>query len=538
MIKVFRYAPIIGLSILLGAASSAHAAANEHKLYGISFFKNELIRIDPATGAGVQVAQLPNVSGYGLASYQGQLYTFDPNTQRIEQIDAASGEIVRSIDIGVEGLQGEGDLVIRNDGTGLLASALDKNANVVNDLYSFDLKSRTSTQLRSISEVVIDGMAVDSDGTVYVLGQGESNLYKLNSTNGLDKVGSLGLVLNSPFAALTFGPEGTLYASIDDRLYSISKESGVASVVNTNVLDFSFSSVAGLAYAPAILNSGDQLFGLTFFGNELISVNLTNGLGIGVSTIGDMTMPFGLANRFGKLYTFSAETDDILEIDAGTGATLSRVNVGLPNLQGEGDMAFRSDGVGFVASALDANGNPNGGLYMFDLLAKTSSRLGTTTVAIDALAFDENDVLYALGQGEGMLYTVNLQNGMMSPIGGLGVAQNSPFAALTFGPGGVLYAAIDDRLYSVDKSTGRAAFVDPSVLDLNFSSVAGLAFGSTPGRLSVTRSGNQLIFSWMGSGFTLETAESVTGPYTPATSQQNPQSVAITDQNRFFRLRK
>jgi hypothetical protein len=54
----------------------------------------------------------------------------------------------------------------------------------------------------------------------------------------------------------------------------------------------------------------------------------------------------------------------------------------------------------------------------------------------------------------------------------------------------------------------------------------------------ITVSGNNVTLSWTGTGGTLLVADSVAGPWTPAASQANPQTVAITGNTKFWVLRR
>ena len=241
---------------------------------------------------------------------------------------------------------------------------------------------------------------------------------------------------------------------------------------------FNLLFIAGLSAGGIAARAQSTLYGVTFFDNQLISIDQTTGAGTLIGPLGTSS-PFGIANRFGKLYTFSPSNSHVQEINPANGQVNSSISIGLGPVQGEGDIAFRPDGIGFLSSALDSNLNPVNDVYSFDITTGTSTRLGSSSVAIDGLAFDGN-TLYALGQGDGRLFTVNQSNGSLSPVGSLGVDQNSPVAGLTVGQNGALFGAIDDRLYRIDKLTGAASPVDASVLDFGFSSVSGLAATSVP----------------------------------------------------------
>ena len=238
-----------------GLARSAHLSGLT--LFGITWFSNELIVIDPATGTARSVGSLgETVFAYGIAARDGKLYTFDQVNNRIREINLVTGGLTSEIDVGLSGLAGEGDLTFRSsDGVGFLVSNLNDAAQPTMDLYTFDVVTRTSLKIGTLN-VAIDALAFDSGGTLYGLGQGDATLYTINTTTALaTAVGTLGIDMNSPISGMTFAPtapNGTedLYASIDDRLFIINKNTGAATPVSTDVLDFGFSSVSGLVFAP------------------------------------------------------------------------------------------------------------------------------------------------------------------------------------------------------------------------------------------------------------------------------------------------
>jgi hypothetical protein len=61
--------------------------------------------------------------------------------------------------------------------------------------------------------------------------------------------------------------------------------------------------------------------------------------------------------------------------------------------------------------------------------------------------------------------------------------------------------------------------------------------GGTATLTIATATGGQLTVSWTGSG-TLESADAVTGPWTSAASQSNPQTVSTSGSAKFFRIRQ
>ncbi len=241
-----------------------------------------------------------------------------------------------------------------------------------------------------------------------------------------------------------------------------------------------------LAVAANLLITSDllaqtRLFGVTFFDNTLFSVDPATGAGTAIGTLSANVTSYGLAFRNGLLFGFDPNTDRIRQINTTNAQVVSSIDIGVGNLMGEGDLTFRGDGIGYLASALNADFTPANDLFSFNIVNGTSTRIGTTRVGttgtpLDALAFDiTSGVLYALAQGDGGLYTVNQTTAALTLVGSLGVNQDSPFAALTFAPDGTLFAAIDDRVYRVNKATGAATVLDATVLDTGFGSVSGLA---------------------------------------------------------------
>jgi len=240
-----------GAILLLIIGSSGSALAQASALYGVTFFSNELIKVDPITGAGTLVATLSEpVSPYGLGFRGSQLYTFDSGSDRIREINRFNGTVSGSFDIGVGDLLGEGDLTFRSDGIGFLTSALTPDFEISNDLFRFDLTTGTSVRV-GMTDVVLDGL-VFSGSTLYAIGQeAEAKLYVVNQNNAaLTEIGLLGVENNSLFGALTVGANGTLYGAINDRLYSIDKLTGQASELSADVLDIGYASVSGAAFSP------------------------------------------------------------------------------------------------------------------------------------------------------------------------------------------------------------------------------------------------------------------------------------------------
>lgn len=256
--------------------------------------------------------------------------------------------------------------------------------------------------------------------------------------------------------------------------------------VVAGVLGFGSQFAPAEAQTPA---NKQVLFGLTLFENQLVTIDTTTGQATIVGSVDENVNGYGLAAYQDSLYTFNPNRGEIDQLSMIDGHIVSRRAFSVSGLRGEGDIAIRSDtGVGFVASALDENGAPTHPFYGFDIHTGVAAKLGNTSVAIDGLALDENQTLYAVGQGDNgdagtndptqgtaTLYTVDQLTGTLTPVGSLGVPQNSPVAGISFASDGTLYAAIDDQLYRVDKGTGAATIVNAESPYFGVSSVSGLA---------------------------------------------------------------
>ncbi|MDQ6625873.1 MAG: hypothetical protein M3Y69_07020 [Verrucomicrobiota bacterium] len=248
--------------------------------------------------------------------------------------------------------------------------------------------------------------------------------------------------------------------------------------------------------------TGLTLFGVNLFNNQLLSINPATGKATVVGSLGDIVLATGLGVRNNRLFVFDQINNRIREVNKKSGQLISSIDIGVRNLAGEGELTFRSDGVGFLASPLNASGTPVNDFYMFtiDPDAKTGSsvRLGSTELPIDAMAFNSQGVLYAIGQGTSTIFTVDTTNGKLSALAtikdssGATVSMNSPVAGMTIGPanpdmGGTeeIYAALDDRLFIINPTTGAARMPPGDILNFGplISSVSGLAFAPGAGTL-------------------------------------------------------
>ena len=261
---------------------------------------------------------------------------------------------------------------------------------------------------------------------------------------------------------------------------------------------------------------------------QLLTINTSTGAGTLIGQMDRVTVlstdtpliPIGLGARNGQLYTYDEfpveleEGAQIIQLDPVTGHTLATIiptdplNGWLPDHSVHqffsGSLTFRgSDQMAFLATAHDYGVVPDPGAQLSRLDGTLSqlTRIGQTAqnanhLLIEALAFDGNNVLYAINQpGLGIpvsLWTIDPATGAMSLVGSLGFAYAAPSSlhptGMVFDSSGNLFVSLNSgdgsydqpsSLYRVNKSTGAATLIGP----IGFNNVVGLAdlaVSSTP----------------------------------------------------------
>jgi hypothetical protein len=215
---------------------------------------------------------------------------------------------------------------------------------------------------------------------------------------------------------------------------------------------------------------------------QLLTINTATGAGtlVGNTTLG--IFPFGLAFRGAKLYTWDQGPNRITELDPATGATLSTINIGLA-LVGEGDLAFRSDGIGFIVTA-----GATPALYRFDITVPNSTPINLAMAqSFDGLAFNGAGVLYGLRQSTGgaeptipELYTIDQVTGVTTLVGSTGIVGPFGTGGLAFDASGNLFAAVSNggasTFFSINPATGTGTVIG----NVGFNGVCGLRGPGVP----------------------------------------------------------
>ncbi|MBI1922957.1 PEP-CTERM sorting domain-containing protein [Candidatus Poribacteria bacterium] len=247
----------------------------------------------------------------------------------------------------------------------------------------------------------------------------------------------------------------------------------------------------GIAFAllfgliPVIAQASEILYGITFFNQELITIDPTTGAGTLVGPLDPLMKPFGLAARGSELYTYDQTAGVVVKLDPASGATIATIDVGIKT-RGEGSIAFRSDGIGFLTQSVGLVGT----LWSFDITVPSATQItsaGGLNPSIDGLDFNGSNVLYGLRQSPIELYTINQITGVTTLVGDTGLDSFSDLGGLAFRSNGMLYAAIndginDDALYILDPLTASATFIG----SIGFADVSGLVFLSTPSSSSTS----------------------------------------------------
>ena len=125
-------------AVLLGTERTGYA--DSVTLFAITF-DNELISVDPTSGAGTLIGYLESpMAAFGLADRGGDLWTFDQHGDLMVRLNPSSGATLETVDIGVQ-TSGEGAVTFRSDGVGFLVKSYLSNGESKGKLWSFDVGS-------------------------------------------------------------------------------------------------------------------------------------------------------------------------------------------------------------------------------------------------------------------------------------------------------------------------------------------------------------------------------------------------------------
>jgi len=107
----------------------------------------------------------------------------------------------------------------------------------------------------------------------------ENNVLNFIDTNTLSTTNSIGVTgTNGVLTDVAFNQNGTLYGITFGELYTINKNTGVASLVG---------NLGGLGFNALVINASGQAFSATNNGGDLFQVNLSTGAASSLGTIGN-----------------------------------------------------------------------------------------------------------------------------------------------------------------------------------------------------------------------------------------------------------
>ncbi|MDP6814858.1 MAG: PEP-CTERM sorting domain-containing protein [Alphaproteobacteria bacterium] len=224
-------------AVLLGT-TSAHAA-----LFGVSNITDELLTINPTTGAATAIGSLGYVFPFGIAfDSSGALFGVDNSTDQLYSINTTTGA---GTAIGNLGFNIPNSLAF--DGSDNLF-ATDRNTD---QLFSINTTTGAGTAIGPVGGGFghVTGLAFDSSGTLYGVDNGTESLLTINTTTGAGTlVGTLGALGGIDLLGIAFDTSGTLFGAgnVSDQLYTINTTSGVATAVGP----LGFSGVHGLSFVP------------------------------------------------------------------------------------------------------------------------------------------------------------------------------------------------------------------------------------------------------------------------------------------------
>jgi len=492
----------------LGEVAGMAYDRNTDTIYAVDAYTDNLMHIDPATYEITVIGPTGLGRVYALAfdSNTNTLYAGEVGTDQLITIDPATGDFT----------------VVGDFGFGVVSGlAFDPNSNTLygadnEQLLTVDTTIGAATLIATMPDR-IDGLAFDPD-TNKLYGTAEFNhrLVTINRITGaflsesyLPEHGNLGL-------AFDFNRDTVFVASErPDQLFAVDPATGGWSLLAR----LGYDELRGAVFNP-LTNS---IFAIFTLERELISIDLQTGA---FTHLTDIALPPGVPPAstralayddtsnalFGSIWANDG-TDLLVTIDPATGESTLVDDFGLSEIE---CMTFDPDAQKILAIEGDTDQlisyelpggpvssvGPVGFEYVYgitldrhtDTLYAVSDSDAGEVLIIDqttgaatpttkltgypraGLAYDlTTDTLYGIGGDPDTLFTVDLDAGSTTTIGGLG---SKWIDGLAYDPNaGTLYATqtgYNDFLLSINSATGAVTTIGP--LGLGNLNVDGLAF--------------------------------------------------------------
>lgn len=233
---------IILTAIILGAASRVCTAGVV--LYGFDESTDQLLSINPWTGAGTVVGPLPfGRIGDVAIDASGQAFGTKYDTDDLVSIDLTSGAATIIGPLGFGLVNG-----LAYDSAGTLYGMDDGTDRIVQIDTSTGAATAVSPAL-GVTNVI--GIAFDSSDTLFAADSVDGNLLVVDPATGSHTVvGSFGLGVGTEMGSLAFDASGTLFGAekgATDQLYTIDTTTGLATAVGP----LGFTRVTAIAFSTA-----------------------------------------------------------------------------------------------------------------------------------------------------------------------------------------------------------------------------------------------------------------------------------------------
>ena len=510
------------------------ATSHGGMLYAASshFGNGRLFRIDLQAGTAAQLGY-NNFGGInenapsGLASHDGKLYMVGTSTDRLYEIDTATGAataVGSSTGFDAPGGGEESPSGLVSDGTTLYMTGDGQDR-----LYVLDTATGAATPVGSstdfgVSEDSPQGIAIGytqpsgyeidpSTGEITYTGGPASegtHILSVRVSDGRDSSGDTDHSVDAETAVIvTVANQAPVFG---ERGYSYTITSGSDGSVDPVVVGTPSAvdpEMQTLTYSLRASDPADRMYMLGDKADALYALDSTTGAATErVGTVARYgvgeTDPRGLTWHNGRLYMTGDTANSLYTIDTITGEATRLTSGGVTgSLLG----VVSHDGELYVTtSAYKWFWEYAGRLYRVDLDTSTFTQIGNTNLGVaeswpKGLASHGSPAqVYMLGTTNNALYTLDTDTGVAVRVGTaeeFGVGEHYPFGLASHN--GVLYmtGSAHDALYTLDTVTGEATRIGaadefdvgekyPSGLASGYREPEGFAINSTTGEITYT----------------------------------------------------
>ncbi|MEL6427628.1 MAG: hypothetical protein AAFP22_12960 [Planctomycetota bacterium] len=433
-------------------------------LYGVDRLTDELVRVDPATGAVQSIGPIgvvgnflttTDIDGLTFDTVAGVLYGVESSRGILVTIDPASG---LATDVGGLGASAEG--LALDPATGTLYVSM------AGELRTVDPSTGATTTIASFDVTDVEGLTFDGSGSLVAVvasgcgGGSGSGLRRVNTADATTV--DLGCIEAADARSIVWDESRGAFFSVDLDSGELLRfdAMGTTQRVGQN----GYPKVTGLSRDAA----GGRLFAVTSGAGQLVDIDPLTGRGTTLHALSTSTYTsLSYEPVQDMLYAVDGATDELVRIDPTTGNEVRLGPLGFTDVL---SLTFDPSGTLY--------GIFRGGSQLITL--DTATGAGTFVVGygerIDAVAFDGNGTLYGFGPSVEIV-TIDLVSGALTTIGPVGALE---IGSLTFDPDTGSLLGVDTRtgqLFAIDPATGA----DRSIGGVGRLSLTALAYDSTTG---------------------------------------------------------